>query len=89
MFNKYAFFPAHRRYELLAFEFMIAIASVTAFVVYAYNMSNFYIFVHLLIAVDIVACILSFRQERLVPSFEVFLGFGAIIITALASMFFY
>ena len=90
MFNKYAFFPAHRRYELLAFlNFMIAIASVTAFVVYAYNMSNFYIFVHLLIAVDIVACILSFRQERLVPSFEVFLGFGAIIITALASMFFY
>ncbi|MDE7322587.1 MAG: response regulator [Lachnospiraceae bacterium] len=90
LFTKYAFFPGHRRYEMLAFfNFLTAMASVAMFVIFAYNMSNFYIFVHILIAFDIAACILSFFQEKLMPSFEVFLGFGAIITTASASLFFY
>ncbi len=90
MFTKYAFFPGHRRYDLLALlDFMTAMASVAMFVFFAYNMSNFYILIHTLIAFGIVACILSFYQEKLVPSFEVSLGFAAIIITVSASVALY
>lgn len=90
LFTKYAFFPGHRRYEILAFfNFLIAVASIVAFTVFAHNMSDFYIFVHVLIVFGIAACLLSFIQEKLVPSVEVILGFGAIITTALASVVFY
>lgn len=90
LFTKNAFFPGHKRYELLSFfNFVILVISVIAFLFFAYNMSNFYIYVHILIACDIAACVLSFFQEKLIPSIEVLLGFGAIIITASASVVFY
>lgn len=90
LFAEYAFFPGHRRYDVLAFiNFMVVAASVTAFVFFANNISDFYIYVHVLIAMDIGACILSFIQEKFIPPAEVFLGFSAVITTAVASMAFY
>lgn len=90
LFAEYAFFPGHRRYEVLAFvNFMVAAVSVAAFVFFAKNISDFYIFVHGLIAMVIGACILSFIQERIIPSAEVILGFGAVIATTVASVVFY
>lgn len=90
MFVKYTFFPGHRRYEVLAFaNFLVTSASIAAYVAYAQNMSDFYIFIHILIVLDIMACIASFVQERLVPSVEAVLGFGVIVATVLASVLCY
>ncbi len=90
LFAEYAFFPGHRRYEVLAFmNFITGVVSVAAFVIFAKNISDFYIVVHVLIVMDIAACIASFVQEKIIPSAEVLLGFGAIIITTVASMIFY
>lgn len=90
LFAREAFFPGHIRYEVLAFiNFLVVIVSVFCFIVYAKNISDFYCYVHILIAVDIGACILSFIQEKFVPSAEILLGFGALIITAIVSIVFY
>ncbi|MDE7418113.1 MAG: response regulator [Lachnospiraceae bacterium] len=90
LFAEYAFFPGHTRYEVLAFmNFLVAAVSVVSFVIFARNISDFYIFVHMLIVIDMGACILSFVQEKIMPSVEVFLGFGAVIITTAVSVVFY
>lgn len=90
LFTKNVFFPGHKRYEILAFfNFLIAIVSIAVFIIYAVNLSSSYILIHILIVCDIAACIMSFVQEKLMPSFEVFLGFGTIIITALVSVLLY
>lgn len=89
-FVECAFFPGHRRYEVLAFiNLMVAVVSVAAYVFFAKNISDSYIFVHILIVMDTVACILSFIQEKLVPSAEVLLGFGVLIAATVASVAFY
>lgn len=90
LFVEYAFFPGHKRYEVLAFiNFVIAIVSVASFVFFAHMISEFYILVHALIVIDVGACILSFVQEKIMPSVGVFLGFGAVIVTTLVSLGFY
>lgn len=90
LFARDAFFPGHIRYEVLAFiNFLVVVVSVFCFIVFAKNISDFYRYVHILIAVDIGACILSFIQEKYVPSVEILLGFGTVIITAAASIVFY
>lgn len=90
LFVEYAFFPGHMRYEVLAFvNLIVAVVSVVFFVIFAKNMSDFYICVHVLIAIDIGACILSSVQEKLVPSAEVILGFSAVVITTALSIAFY
>ncbi len=90
LFAEYAFFPGHMRYELLALvNCIIVAASVFCFIVFAKNISDFYIWVHVLIVVDIGACILSFIQERMIPSAEVVLGFAAVITATGASIVFY
>lgn len=89
-FVEYAFFPGHRRYEVLAFVNMLIVAvSAASFVFFAKSISDFYIFVHALIVVVMGACALSFIQERNIPSAEVVLGFGALSTTTAASMVLY
>jgi len=90
LFAEYAFFPGHVRYEVLAFiNFMVTVASVLSFVIFAKNISDFYACLHVLIMIDAGACILSFIQEKMMPSAEVCLGFGAVIITTAVSVLFY
>ena len=87
MFTKYAFFPGHKRYEVLAtINFALCIIAVGAYTLFAYSLNHFYIFVHLLIAAGIIACIASFVQEKMMPSLEVFIAYGSIIVTALLSV---
>ena len=87
MFTKYAFFPGHKRYEMLAtINFAICVIAIAAYTLFAYSLSHFYIYVHLLIAADIIACIASFVQEKIMPSPEVLIGYSAIVVTALLSM---
>ncbi len=90
LFTQCAFFPRQRRYDVLALiNFIIVAVSTIAYAIFAYSMSSFYLIVHILIALDIGACILSFLQEKLMPAAEVFLGYGAVICSATASIFFY
>lgn len=90
LFAEYAFFPGQVRYDVLALvNFMVVAASVASYVFFAKSISDFYIFVHALIVVDIAACVLSFIQEKNVPSAEVVLGFCAVILSTLASIVFY
>lgn len=90
LFAEYAFFPGHTRYEVLAFlNLLVAIVSVASYVIFARMISDFYIWVHLIIAADIFSCILSFIQEKMMPSAEVIVGFGAIIVTTALSVLFY
>lgn len=90
LFVEYAFFPGHPRYEVLAFaHFLVVVVSVASFVLFATSISDFYGWVHVLIAIDTGACILSFMQEKIIPSAEVVLGFLAVLTTTVASMVFY
>jgi len=90
LFVECLFFPGHMRYKVLAFmNFVLAAVSVFSFVVFAKSISDFYICVHLIIVAGIGACILSFIQEKLMPSAEVFFAFGALIATTVVSMMIY
>lgn len=87
LFTKSAFFPGQKRYEVLAiFNLALCAVSVCSFILFASNMATFFIYVHILIALDIAACILSFIQERTVPAPEVIVGFSAVMVTAMASV---
>ncbi|MCX4297845.1 MAG: ATP-binding protein [Lachnospiraceae bacterium] len=90
LFTQCAFFPGQRRYDILVLiNFIIVIVSITAFAIFAHSMSSFYSIIHILIALDIGTCILSFLQEKLMPAVEAFLGYGAVICSAVVSIFFY
>lgn len=90
LFAENAFFPGHIRYEVLAFmNFLVAAVSVVSFVVFAKSISDYYSLIHMFIMCDIGACMLSFMQEKIMPSPEVLFGFGAVIITTVVSMVFY
>ncbi len=90
LFVGYAFFPGHKRYEALSFlSFVVAAVSVLSFAVFARNISDFYPIVHLIIGVDIAACIMSLLQEKMILSLEAFLGFAAISSSTVASIVFY
>ena len=87
MFTKYAFFPGHKRYEVLATaNFALCAIAIAAYTIFAYSLNHFYIYVHILIAVGIIACIASFVQEKMMPAWEVLIGYAAIIVTALLSV---
>lgn len=87
MFTKYAFFPGHKRYEVLAtINFALCLIAIGAYTLFACSLNRFYIFVHLLIVAGIIACIASFVQEKMMPSLEVIIGYGSIIVTALLSV---
>lgn len=90
LFTRDAFFPGHRRYDVLAAaNFVMVLISIFTFVFFALNLSTYYIFVHAIIAVGIICCIASFIQERMMPSPEVFIGYGAIVVTAVISILSY
>lgn len=90
MFTKYAFFPGHKRYEVLAtINFVLCVVAVAAYILFACSLRQFFIFVHLLIGADIVACIVSFVQEKMLPAWEVLIGYTAIIVTAVMSVICY
>ncbi len=90
LFTQSAFFPGQKRYDVIAvLNFLIVAVSTISFILFAYSMSRFYLIVHILIALDIGTCILSFLQEKLMPPAEVFIGYGAAIISAIASIYCY
>lgn len=87
LFTKSAFFPGQKRYEVLVFlNLVICVVSVGGFILFACNMVTFFIYVHILIALDIAVCVLSFIQERTMPAAEVIIGFSAVMLTAVASV---
>lgn len=80
IFTKTAFFPGHKRYEVLAFlNFVVGVAGVAGYVFFADSMTNFFPQLHFLIAVSIVECIISFVQEKTVFAAEVIIGFAAVL----------
>ncbi|MDE6363956.1 MAG: response regulator [Lachnospiraceae bacterium] len=90
LFVGHAFFPGHKRYEALAFvSFVVAVVSVASFAVFARNISDFYPLVHLIIGADIVFCVISLVQERMVLALEAVLGFIAVSSSTVASIVFY
>lgn len=87
LFAQHAFFPNYMQYNVLAIvNYLLVAISVICYVFFAYNMTNFYMPIHVLIGIDTLACILSFWQEKMTPSREIFIGFGAIVVTAAASI---
>ncbi len=87
LYTQYAFFPGHRRYEILAMiNFVITLSSIIGYITVAYNIANSYMYVHILIGVAIVCCIISFVQERMLPSPYVVIGYLSICATAAASI---
>lgn len=87
LFTKSAFFPGQKRYEVLAFlNIVICVVSVGSFILFASSMVTFFLCVHILIALDIATCVLSFIQERTMPSAEVVVGFSAVMLTAMVSV---
>ena len=68
---------------------MVVIVSIVAYTVFACDMRNFFVCVHIVVAAGIIACIASFIQEKMMPGLEVFLGYGAICITAVISVVVY
>ena len=90
LFMGHAFFPGHKRYEVLAFfSFAVAAVSVVSFAVFARNISDFYPVVHLVIGAAIVAMLVSLVQERMILAPEAFLGLVSIGGTTIASVVFY
>lgn len=90
LFTESAFFPGQKRYELLALTNLIICAvSVICYMLFAVSMVSFFIYVHILIALDIAACVLSFIEERMKPAAEIVTGFGSVMLTALASIIAY
>ena len=68
-------FSSHIRYEILAgIEFLVVIVSIVAYTVFACDMRNCFVCVHIVVAAGIIACIASFIQEKMMPGLEVFLG---------------
>lgn len=90
LFIRHAFFPGHMRYMVLStIEFLLVIMGVIGFVCFAYNMTNFYMPVHIIIIVGSLLCIVSFWQEKMIFSGEVLIGIGAIFVTAIVGIVFY
>ena len=80
LFTKTAFFPGHKRYEILSLlNFLLAVISIANYMIFAVSMTNYFPQLHILIFVGIIACIVSFVQERTIFSMEVVIGFTAIL----------
>jgi signal transduction histidine kinase/CheY-like chemotaxis protein len=62
---------------------------IFAYVVLRRGFSDFYIYVHLIVAIGMVMCIVSFIEERMVPTPEVVIGYGSVIGCALLSILCY
>lgn len=87
LFTKNAFFPGQKRYDVLVIlNLVLCTVSILSFAFYARSISTFFIYVHMLIAFDIIAYIVSFVQERTLPEPEVLLGFVSVMITAAGSV---
>lgn len=90
MYTKSAFFPEHKLYGWLSFiNFIIVVASIIGYIGWSYNIAQSFIFVHILIGCGIVGCVLSFIKERMIPGFEVVVGYAAVCVTALISVLAY
>lgn len=90
LYTQHAFFPGHRRYEVFAgMEFLVAVGSILAFAVNAYDIVNSYKYVHLITTMAVFGCIISFVQEKMTPGVEVVIGYTAICTGALLSVIVY
>lgn len=90
MYTKMAFFPGHRRYELLAsVNFVVILSSVAAFVANSYNITRSYKYIHIIIVIGIIMCLMSFIQERYIPEAEVILGYFSVFFMSMLSVWAY
>lgn len=90
MYTKKAFFPDHIRYDILGFiNFLIVIFSVLGYIIFSYDITRSYKYIHITIGVGIAMCVISFIQEKFVPAFEVIVGYLAIFVMSLASVITY
>lgn len=87
LFTKNAFFPGQKRYDVLVIlNLVLSTVSILSFAFFARSITTFFVYVHILIALDIIAYTVSFVQERTLPAPEVLLGFIAVMITAAGSV---
>lgn len=90
MYTKSAFFPEHKLYGWLStINFIIVVASIIGYIGWSYNIAQSFMFVHILIGCGIAGCALSFIKERMIPGFEVVIGYAAVCVTALISVLAY
>ena len=87
LFTKHAFFPGHKRYDVLIFlNVVLCTVCISGFVLFAFNMVNFFLYVHIMIVAEIAACVISFIQEKITPAPEVIGGFCAVFVGAMAGI---
>lgn len=80
LFIKNAFFPGHKRYEVLVFlNLALVAADIACYMIFAGSIADFFPLLHVLIFASIVVCIVSFVQEKTIFSVEVVIGFAAIM----------
>lgn len=90
MYTKNAFFPDHKGYGVVAFvNFIIVVASVVGYIGWSYNIAQSFLYVHILIGCSIVGCIISFVKEKVIPDFEVIIGYLAVCLGAVVSVIAY
>lgn len=87
MYTQNAFFPGHRRYEVLStINFLLVVFGVIGYIYFAFDLSDAVGMVYLIIVTALLMCICSFIQEKERPPLEVFLGYMALIITTIISL---
>ncbi len=90
LFTKNAFFPGHKRYDILAFaEVAVCIIAIISYSAFAASLVTYFIYMHIVIGLGVIACIMSFIEERMRPSAEIIIGYSAIVVTAFMSIFAY
>lgn len=87
MYTQNAFFPKHRRYEILStINFLLVVFGVIGYICFAVDLSDAVGMVYLIIVTALLMCISSFIQEKEKPPIEVILGYLSLIITTIISL---
>lgn len=90
MYTKTTFFSSHKRYDCLALiNFILVIFSVAGYIFSAYNLSQSFWLVYVIIVSGIIMSIVSFIQEKEMPYIEVLIGYLSILISSVVSIFTY
>lgn len=87
IFMKNAFFPGHKRYDILTFlNLVICAVGVARYIIFAGSMVDFFPYFHILIFAASIVSIISFIQEKTIFSVEVIVGTAAILTGTLATI---
>ncbi len=87
MYTQSAFFPGHQRYGTLStINFVVVVLSVLGYIGFAFELSNAFVLIHLIIITGLIMCMVSFIQEKETPSPEVLVGYLSIMVTAVISI---